>query len=134
MVKALVDRVHKISNTWTGLHHAMEKTKLALQKNLLPPELIENVVKNYPRDQCNSAECPNEKEDCYFKFPCVGFVSRHPQNKIKAIIRKLCNDEVNINIVFVLYKIGCMFSAKDKIPYFVKSLVAYKIVNLVLQL
>ena len=92
----------------------MEKTKLALQKNLLPPELIENIVKNYPRDQCNSTECPYEKEDCYFKFPCVGFVSRHTQNKIKSIIRKLCNDEVNINIVFVPYKSAVCFLQRIK--------------------
>ena len=53
-VRTLVDCLYKISNTWTGFHNTMEKTKLTLQKDLHSPELIDNVVRNRLSDQYNS--------------------------------------------------------------------------------
>ena len=106
----------------------MEKTKSILQKNLFPPDLIDKVVRNYLSDQYNSKESLNKKEGRYFKLPYVGFFSRHTHNKIKRIIKKLCKDQVSVNLVFIPYKIGSMFSTKDKIPSFLKSMVVYKFV------
>ena len=87
----------------------MEKTKSILQKNLFPPDLIDKVVRNYLSDQCNSKESPNKKEGRYFKLPYLAFFSRHTQNKIKKVIKKLCKDQVSVNLVFITYKIGSMF-------------------------
>ena len=128
MVKTFVDRLYKINNTWSGFHNDMQKTKSILQKNLFPPDLIDKVVRNYLSDLYNSKESPNKKEGRYFKLPYVGFFSRHTHNKIKGIIKKLCKDQVSVNLVFVPYKIGGMFSTKDKIPSFLKSMVVYKFV------
>ena len=100
----------------------MEKTKSMLQRNLFPPELIGKVVKNYLSDQCNSKESLNKTEGRFFKLPYVGLFSRHTHNKIKEIIKKLCKDEVSVNVVFVPYKIGIMFLANYK------SIVVYKFV------
>ena len=50
LVKIFVDRLCKISNTWSGFHNDMEKTKSILQKNLFPPDLIDKVVRNYLSD------------------------------------------------------------------------------------
>ena len=128
LVKTFVDRLYKINNTWSGFHNDMEKTKSILQKNLFPPDLIDKVVRNYLSDLYNSKESLNKKEERYFKLPYVGFFSRHTHNKIKGIIKKLCKDQVSVNLVFVPYKIGSMFSTKDKIPSFLKSMVVYKFV------
>ena len=115
MVKTFVDWLYKISNTWSGFHNDMEKTKSILQKNLFRPDLIDKVVRNYLRNQYNSKESLNKKKGCYFKLPYVGFFSRHAQNKIKGIIKTLCKDQVSINLVFIPYKIGSMFSTKDNL-------------------
>ena len=50
-------------------------------RDLSPPELIEKVVRNYLRDECNSKESLNKKEGRYFKLPYIGFFSRCTQNK-----------------------------------------------------
>ena len=84
----------------------MEKTKSILQKNLFPRDLIDKVVRNYLSDQYNSKESLNKKEGRYFKLPYVGFFSRHTHNKIKLIIKKLCKDQVSVNLVFIPYKTG----------------------------
>ena len=84
--------------------------------------MIDKVVKNYLSDQYNS------KESTQIKLPYVGFFSRNAHNKIKEIIKKLCKDEVSVNLVFVPYKIGSMFSTNDRVPSFLKSMVVYKLV------
>ena len=106
----------------------MEKTKSILQKNRFPPDLIDKVVRNYLSDEYNSKESLNKKEGRYFKLPYVGFFSRHTHNKIKGIIKKLCKDQVSVNLVFISDKIGSIFSTKDKIPSLLKSMVVYKFV------
>ena len=107
----------------------MEKTRSILQKYLFPSDLINKVVRNYFSDQYNSKEPLNRKEGLYFKLPyVVGYFSRHTHNKIKEIIKKLCKDQVNVNLAFIPYKIGSMFSTKGKIPSFLKSMVVYKLV------
>ena len=50
-------------------------------RDLSPPELIEKVVRNYLRDECNSEESLNKKEGRYFKLPYIGVFSRCTQNK-----------------------------------------------------
>ena len=106
----------------------MEKTKSIFQKNLFPPQLIDIVVRNYLSDQCKSKESLNKKEGHSFKLQFVGFFSRHTQNKIKGIIKKLCKDQAIVNLVFIPYKIDSMFSTKDKVLSFLKSVVVYKFV------
>ena len=63
-----------------------------------------------------------------FQTTICRIFSRHTHNKIKRIIKKLRKDQVILNLVFIPYKIGIMFSAKDKIPSFLKSMVVYKFV------
>ena len=126
MVKTFVDGLYKINNTWSVFHNDMGKTKSILQKNLFPPDLIDKVVRNYLSNQCNSKESLSKKVGRYFKLPYVSFFSRH--NKIKGIIKKLCKDQVSVNLVLIPYKIGNMLWTKDRIPSFLKSMVVYKFI------
>ena len=129
LVKTLVDRLYKINNTWSGFHNDIQKANSILQKNPFPPELIDKVVQNYFSHPYSSKKSLNKKEGCYFKLSYVRIFSRHTQNKMKRTIKKLCYDEVSVNIVFVfVYEIGSMFSTKDKIPSFLNSMVVYKFV------
>ena len=128
MLKTFVDRLYKINNTLSGFDNDLEETKSILQKNILPPKLIDKVVRNYLSDQYISEESLSKKEGRYYKLPYVGFFSRHAHNKIKGITKKLCKDQVSVNLVFIPYKIGSMFSTKDRIPSFLKSMLVYKFV------
>ena len=67
LVKKFVDRLYKTNNTWSGFHNNMEKTKSILQKNLFPPDLIDEVVRNYLSDQNNSKESLNKKSGTLFQ-------------------------------------------------------------------
>ena len=67
LVKTFVDWLYKISNTWSGFHNDMEKTKSILQKNLFPPDLIDKVVRNYLSDQYNSKESLKKKRGTLFQ-------------------------------------------------------------------
>lgn len=77
------------------------------------PALIYKVVKNYLSDQYNSKISPIKQYGRYLKSYLRVF-SRHAQNKFNRIIEKLCEDDVNINLVFVPYKICSIFSTNNK--------------------
>ena len=100
----------------------MEKTKSTFLKNLFPSERIEScklkVVKKFLNDQNNSKGPLNKKYKHCLKLPYVGVFSRYTHKKIKRIIKKFCKDKVSVNLVFVTYRIGSMFSTKNKIPFF----------------
>ena len=128
MLKTFVDRLYKINNTLSGFDNDLEETKSILQKNIFPHKLIDKVVRNYLSDQYISEESLSKKEGRYYKLPYVGFFSRHAHNKIKGITKKLCKDQVSVNLVFIPYKIGSMFLTKDKISFFLKPVVVYKFV------
>ena len=78
------------------------------------PALIYKVVKNYLSDHYNSKISPIKQYGRYLKLSYLRVFSRHAQNKFNRIIEKLCEDDVNINLVFVPYKIGSIFSTNDK--------------------
>ena len=119
----------EINKTWSGFYNDIEETKPILQKNLFPPELIDKAVKNYLSNRYNSKETLNKKEGCCFLLSYVGFFSRHAHSKIKRNhYKQFYEDEVSVNLVFIPYRIDSMFSTKDKIPDFLRSMVAYKFV------
>ena len=128
LVKTLIDRLYKINNTWLGFHNDIEKCKTTLQKNLFPPKLIDQILKNYLSEKLNTEQQKQKQETRYFKLPYIGFFSKHTKEKVQNIIKKVCNDNVNVNIIFTPYKVCNMFSSKDKIPSFLKSMVVYKFV------
>ena len=122
MVKTLADCLYKIKNTWSGFHNDMEKTKSIFLKNLYPSERIEScklkVVRKFLNDENNSKGLPNKRYKLCLKLPYVGVFSRYTHKKIKRVIKNFCKDKVSVNLVFVTYKIGRMFSTKNKIPFF----------------
>ena len=129
LVKTFVDRLYKINNAWSGFHNDMNKTKSILQENLFPIELVEKVVINYLSGQKNIKESLNKKKGTLFQTTiCRLFFTRNTHNKIKGIIKKLCKDQVNVNLVFIPYKNGSIFSIKDKIPSFLNSMIVCKFI------
>ena len=52
----------------------------------------------------------------YFKLQYVGNLSRDIKNKLSSLCKELCKENVNIKLVFTLFKIKNYFSHKDPIP------------------
>ena len=68
IIKTLVDRMHRINNSWTGFNNNLKGLKYILQKNQYPLEMIDHIVKSYLNDKIN---CRNEKS------------SENPESEIK---------------------------------------------------
>ena len=61
----------------------------------------------------------------YFKLPYTGKFSQILKLKINKIVKKYCNS-ASVRIVFQSFKIKSLFSAKDPLPFHLKSCVVYK--------
>ena len=57
-----------------------------------------------------------ETSNCHsYKLPYIGYYSSYSGRKISSIVNKYCKD-LNVKIIFSLYKLSTMFSPKDFIP------------------
>ena len=71
----------------------------------------------YLGDQYNSKESLNKKEGRYFKLTYIGFISRHTNNKIKGIIKKLCKEEVVLILFLYHIKLVACFQQRIKFHF-----------------
>ena len=80
LIRTLVDRTFKITNTWSGFHKDVMNLVRILKKNLFSSHLIENTINSYVTKAVSSAksfEPDLEKTSTYyFKIPYVGFSLR----------------------------------------------------------
>ena len=89
LIKTLIDRIYKISSTWTSFDVDLKNLKQVLLNNQYPLTMIDNVIKKYLQNAVNktntgsmSVEMPNI-ETRYFKIPFIGMYSKVIQNKIE---------------------------------------------------
>ena len=45
LIKCLIDRAYKISNTWPGFHDDVTKIKDVLKRNCYPPFILDKIIK-----------------------------------------------------------------------------------------
>ena len=132
LIKTLIDRTFKINSSWSGFHGDISKIKTTLERNEFPSSLIDKHIKNYVETQHNSDKTLLSEtvipEPRYYMLPFVGVFSLHCQKKLDNVIKRLCKTEVLIKLIFTPFKISTMFSAKDPVPYALKSHVVYKFV------
>ena len=86
LVRTLVDRIFKISNTWAGFHLDINNLTKTLRKNLFPSSVIENVVRKFLNNYFtpDSSQSVARKDNClYFKLPYIGPFSIITQRRIK---------------------------------------------------
>lgn len=124
----LLCRAFNISSSWKLFHQEIQTIKSLLQKNSYPPDFIEKEIKlflNSKLEKCSkNSENKNEKSD-YFKLPYLGDISICTKKKVSKLCKRFCKNKI-IQLVFVPFKVGDIFSVKDTIPNTLKSYVVYK--------
>ena len=64
----------------------------------------------------------------YFKLPFIGRYSRIAELKLRQLLKRFCEADLNIKLVFTSFKIKNMFSFKDRTPDALKSMVVYQFI------
>ena len=85
---------------------------------MFPKWLIDKSVKGYLSKVMTTGKDASkcETSNCHFyKLPYIGYYSSYSGRKISSIVNKYCKD-LNVKIIFSLYKLSTMFSPKDFIP------------------
>lgn len=128
LIATLVHRAYMINNTWSGFHEELAKLKGILLKNSYPTTLIDNIIKNTINKFFDNPSDNTKVNDniFYVKLPYVGKFSSTIKKRVNQLLKRLCNNNIKINIVFSSYKIRSMFGVKDSIPKELRSFVVYK--------
>ena len=128
LVRTLIDRTYKINNTSSGFENDLIKLSDTLKRNSFPSHIIEKTFKRYlnkPSDQ-KSRNVNDENNIRYFKLPFIGQYSRITELKLRQLLKRFCETDLNIKLVFTSFKIKNMFSFKDRTPDALKSMVVYQ--------
>ena len=75
---------------------------------------------------CNQNQLKDTSEVCYFKLPYIGNLSYHIKNKLSKFCKEFCKENLNIKLVFNLFKIKNYFSYIGPIPDDLKYCLVYK--------
>ena len=70
----------------------------------------------------------DENNTRYFKLPFIGRYSRIAELKLRQLLKRFCEADLNIKLVFTSFKIKNMFSFKDRTPDALKSMVVYQFI------
>ena len=99
-------------------------------KNSYLPFFINKVIKKYLNYKffSNEDRVKDTSEVHYFKLPYIGNLSHQIKTKISKLSKEFCNENLNIKLVFNLFKIKNYFSDKDPIPDDLQSFLVYKFV------
>ena len=110
-------------------HSDVVKLRSILCKNLSPPKQIDKLVATYINNTYSTQPdkvTKNVDFRCY-KLPYIGKYSSVCKNKVRVLIEKFCKN-IDVKLIFKTSKIGEYFSAKDKVPKQLLSMVVYKFV------
>jgi hypothetical protein len=126
LIRCLIDRAFKICSTWNDFKHQISEISVILQKNQFPCTLVEKFVSDYlsrivQLDTIDNVISPIK----YFSVPFIGHFSIVAQKRLGKIVKRYCYD-LDIRLAFSSFKVGHMFSAKDRLPLFSRSHVVYK--------
>ena len=70
----------------------------------------------------------HENNTRYFKLLFIGRYSRIAELKLRQLLKRFCEADLNIKLVFTSFKIKNMFSFKDGTPDALKSMVVYQFI------
>ena len=109
------------------LEYAFDNIKKYLEKNTYPKNFIDREIKTYLEKQFNiePPKVSNNVKFNYYKLPYIGQFSKTTKQKLEKICDQYWKD-LSVKTVFIPFKVGDLFSAKDTIPKLVKSFVVYK--------
>ena len=130
LIRTPIDRTYKINNTSSGFQNDLIKLSDTLKRNSFPSHIIDKTFKRYLNKPSNqkSRNVNDENNTRYFKLPFVGRYSRIAQLKLRQLLKRFCEADLNIKLVFTSFKIKNMFSFKDRTPDALKSMVVYQFI------
>ena len=108
----------------------MIKLSDTLKRNSFPSHIIDKTFKRYLNKPSNqkSRNVNDENNTRYFKIPFIGRYSRIAELKLRQLLKRFCEADLNIKLVFTSFKIKNMFSFKDRTPDALKSMVVYQFI------
>ena len=124
-----LDRTFKINNTSSGFHNDLIKLSDTLKRNSFPSHIIDKTFKRYlnkPSDRKHRNVINNENNTRYFKLPFIGQYSKITEFKLRQLLKRFCETDLNIKLVFTTLKMKNMFSFKGCTPNALKSMVVYQ--------
>ena len=129
LIKTLLDRTYKINSNWKCFDVDVKNLSKCLLRNLYPKRLIDKVIKTFLDKKIGKdSEIEGQKPDIdirYIKLPYIKESSTFIKGKIKKMLHKYCNTNIDVRIVFDIHKIRSYFSTKDVMPSCFKSSVIY---------
>ena len=131
LIKTLLDRCYKISNTWISFDKDLENLTAILNKSQFPTKLINKVTKKYLNLKLDKRPLENNTEvktdTRFFKLPYIGKYSNIAQKKIQNLVETFCKG-IDVKGVLSQFKISNKFSYKDPLPFDLQSFIAYKFI------
>jgi len=100
------DRTFKINNTSSGFHNDLIKPSDTLKCNSFPSHIIDKTFKRYlnkPSDQ-KSHNVNDENNTSYFKLPFIGRYSRITELKLRQLLKRFCETDLNCQINFYFFQ------------------------------
>ena len=90
--------------------------------------MIDKVIEKYIDYEfsSNQNQLKNTSDVHDFKFPYIGSLSHHIENKLLKLCKEFCKENFNINLVFNSFKSKYYFAYKGTIPNDLKFFLVYK--------
>ena len=107
--------------------------KETLQRNSLPPFLIDKITKPYLETVHNTSDQSNPESDKtpFYRLPYIGNYSEQVQKKFPKICKEFCKG-ADLKMTFTSFKINNYFSTKGKTRCFMTSFLNFLVQDVIL--
>ena len=124
----MLHRAYNICNTWDAFHVEIQIISQLLRKNLFPPSVIDQHIKNFLNTKLEKTSKKSEQQQQkvgYYKLPFIGKFSISTKDKISKLCEQYCKT-LKIKLVLTPTKLMDFFNTKDSLPKDLRSYVVYK--------
>ena len=132
LVKTLIDRTFKISNTWLGFYNDIQNLFAILHKNLYPVHVLDMLLHHYitkavegndtrPLRGVEQQELPRH----YVKILTSGIFLGVAQWRVRKLTNRFCKP-IDFKFFYSTFKIKNLFNGKDPLPDRLHMCIIYK--------
>ena len=99
LIKCLIDRTHKINDTWASFHYDVTEIKETLKRNSFAPFLIDRITKSYLNKVHSNTDRSNPD---LIKHVFINF---HTLENIQSKFGKCCQESLNSSAKMLILKL-----------------------------
>ena len=132
LVKTLIDRTFKISNTWLGFYNDIQNLFAILHKNLYPVHVLDMLLHHYitkavegndtrPLRGVEQQELPRH----YVKILMSGIFLGVAQRRVRKLTNRFCKP-IDFKFFYSTFRIKNLFNGKDPLPDRLHMCIIYK--------